>query len=129
LDSIAAYSSKVEPCKFFFYLVFGIVMAIFSIVFIVHIFCYVIVQKNNGPVDPVLNTMLVLIEQSAVKFAAIPIFILMGYYFLFCAHKGNVKLGMRFLFVSFYPIKPKETFVNSFFANCIVMNLYSVAVT
>jgi hypothetical protein len=43
LDSIAAYSAKVEPCKFFFYLVFGIVMAILSILFIVHIFCYIAV--------------------------------------------------------------------------------------
>jgi hypothetical protein len=36
---------------------------------------------------------------------------------------------MRFLFVSFYPIAPKETYSNSFFANCIVLNLYTVAVT
>ena len=53
----------------------------------------------------------------------------MGYYFFFCATKGNVKLGMRFLFITFYPIKAKETFVTSFFANCMIMNLYSVAVT
>lgn len=130
LDSIAAYASKVEPCRFFFYLVLGIVMAIWSLMFIVHIFCYLVALKPSGVAsNPFYNQMLSLIETSAVQFAAIPIFILCGYYFLFCAHKGNIKLGMRFLFVTFYPIAKKETFVNSFFANCIVINLYSVAVT
>jgi hypothetical protein len=62
-------------------------------------------------------------------FAVIPTFILLCYYFLFAAHKGSVALGMRFFFVSFYPIQKKETFANSFFANCIIMSLYSVAVS
>ena len=129
LDSIAAYNSKVEPLKFFFYLVFGICMAIFSIIFIFQVFTYMLVVKNGHYVNAFLNNMLFDIQNSPVFFITIGVFILMGYYVLLCAHKGNVKLGMRFLFISFYPIKEKETFINSFFANCIVMNLYAVAVT
>ena len=86
LDSVAAYASRVEPCKFFCYLLFGILMAIASLVFMTHIFCYLVVFKANGtPYNPFFNRMLSLIEASKVSFAAIPIFIIMGYYFLFCA--------------------------------------------
>jgi len=88
-----------------------------------------LVFKNGHYVNAFLNNMLFDIQNSPVFFIAIGVFILMGYYVLLCAHKGNIKLGMRFLFISFYPIKEKETFINSFFANCIVMNLYAVAVT
>lgn len=130
LDSIATYSKKVEPLKFLCYLIWGIFMGILSILFIVHIFCYLVVfNQFKVSSQPFFNNMLAMMEDSVMSFAAIPIFLLMGYYFLFCAHKGNIKLGMRFLFVTFYPVKPKETYVSSFFANCIVMNLYSVAVT
>ena len=96
----------------------------------VHIFCYIVSLKaNKVPSNPFFNNMLVLMDESVLKFATIPVFICLGYYLLFCAHKGNITLGMRFLFVQFYPISKKETFVNSFFANCIVMSLYAVAVT
>lgn len=130
LDSIAAYSSRVEPCRFVCYLIFGILMGIASLIFVIHIFCYLVTMLKNGvPSDPFLNSMLSKVEASVVQFAAIPMLIISGYYFLFCAQKGNIKLGMRFLFVSFYPIAKKETFANSFFVNCIVLSLYSVAVT
>lgn len=105
-------------------------MAIASLIFMVHIFCYIVSLKaNKVPSNPFFNNMLVLMDESVITFATIPVFICLGYYLLFCAHKGNITLGMRFLFVQFYPIQKKETFVNSFFANCIVMSLYSVAVT
>jgi len=44
-----------------------------------------------------------------------------------CALRGNVKLGLRFFFVSFYPIVPKETFINAFMANCLTVNLWMAA--
>jgi hypothetical protein len=130
LDQIAAYNLNVEPCKFVLWLVIGILFGIFSLVMMIHIFCNVAVfQANNVPSDPFLNTMFFKLEDSMLSVVTIPTMILCGYYFLLAAFKGNVKLGMRFLFVTFYPIQPKETFVNSFFINAIVLNLYSVAVT
>jgi len=104
-------------------------MGIFSVLFITQIFSDMIILKGNKTTNQFLNNMLFLIQQSPVFFFAIIIFILMGYYILFSASKGNVKLGMRFFFISFYPIKEKETFINSFFANCMLMSLYSVAAT
>ena len=84
---------------------FGIIMAILSLLFMTHIFCYIVSLKvNKIPSNAFLNNMLVRMENSQVMFAVIPTFILLCYYFLFVAHKGSVALGMRFFFVSFYPI-------------------------
>ena len=46
-----------------------------------------------------------------------------------CVQKGVTKLGLRFFFINFYPVIPKETFVNSFFANNLAMNLWCISVT
>jgi hypothetical protein len=99
-------------------------MGVASLVFVIHVYCYLIVGS-----DPFFNNMFVLIDKSSVSFASIPVLILIGYYLLLAAHKGQIKMGMRLMLVKFYPILPKETFVNAFFANCIVLNVYSVAVT
>jgi hypothetical protein len=40
---------------------------------------------------------------------------------------GNIKFGLRFFSITFYPLVPGETFVNSFFINAILMNLYTPA--
>lgn len=105
-------------------------MGIFSIVFMIHIFCYLVIFKPSGVAsNTFFNNMLTLIYNSSAKYLAIPVFCSMGYYWLFCAQKGNVKLGLRLGIVSFYTIVKHETFSNSFFANCILLNLYSVAVT
>lgn len=75
-------------------------MAIASLVFITHIFAYIVSLKyNKVPSNQFFNNMLVLMEDSVLVFVAIPTFIMLCYYFLFAAHKGNVTLGMRFLFV------------------------------
>lgn len=88
-----------------------------------------IVLKGSKVTNQFLNNMLFKMQTSPVFFFTIVVFIVMGYYVLFSATKGNIKLGMRFFFISFYPIKEKETFINSFFANCMIMNLYAVAAT
>ena len=38
-------------------------------------------------------------------------------------------MGLRFFVISFYPLVPRETFVNSFFANCLAMNLWMISLT
>ena len=40
---------------------------------------------------------------------------------------GNIKFGLRFFSITFYPLVPGETFVNSFLINAILMNLYTPA--
>ena len=42
---------------------------------------------------------------------------------------GNIKFGLRFFTMSFYPMMPKETFANSFIANAIIINIWMFALT
>ena len=64
-----------------------------------------------------------------MSFLSFLIFTLCGYYFLYCTHKGQTKIGLRFYGVQFYPIVPRQTFTSSFFGNCMVLNLQAVTIT
>jgi len=46
---------------------------------------------------------------------------------MFATVHGNIKFGLRFFSITFYPLVPGETFVNSFLINAILMNLYSTS--
>ena len=98
----------------------GIVLAVFSLLMIIHVFNYMALMVDNKTIDPFLNTMLEQIEASPVRFLSVLVFCFIGYYCYFAAAMGNIKFGLRFFFLSFYPVIPKETFVNSFMANCLV---------
>jgi len=58
LDMIAAYKDKVEPCKWTCYLVLGVLSAVLSVVFMIHIFLYAVLKVENKNVQPFLNDML-----------------------------------------------------------------------
>lgn len=127
LDKIASYNQKVEPLKYSMMLVLAIFMAILSVLMIIHTFCYIALKVDGKTVEPFLNDMLERIEVSRVGFLASVLMVCFGLFLTLCAVRGNVKLGLRFFFVSFYPILPKETFINSFMANCLVVNLWMTA--
>ena len=55
------------------------------------------------------------------------IFCFFGFYMFYATVLGNIKFGLRFFSLSFFPMVPKETFVNSFIANAFVMNIWMVA--
>ena len=74
-----------------------------------------------------MNDLIERIETSQVGFLATVMIVVIGLYMVIAALNGNIKLGLRFFFISFYPVVPKETFVNSFMANCMVMNLWMTA--
>jgi LMBR1 domain-containing protein 1 len=82
---------------------------------------------DGRPVNPFLNDMLESLEQSKVSVLATIVFALIGYYMMIAAIKGNVRVGMRVLCFTFYPLLPNETFVNSFVFNAILMNLWMFA--
>ena len=86
-------------------------------------------EVKNKSINSFMDGWLLLIENSPVKFFATLLIIFTGYYFVLSAFKGNVKLGLRFFFISFYPLVPRETFVNAFMANCLAMNLWMIALT
>jgi hypothetical protein len=116
----------VDPCYY------GFIIVVAAIAFILTIWYMVFTFKNaafKDVVDPFMDKYLVEIGQSPVSFVATLLLIFTGAYFMYSAFKGNVKLGLRFYVVTFYPLMPKETFVNAFMANCLIMNLWMVALT
>ena len=129
LDQIAAYNQKVDPCKYCLIMAFAIFALFLSIWYIVFTFMNVALLVNGRTVNDFMDGYLVYIENTPVKFISTLLLIFTGYYLVLAAFKGNVKVGLRFFIVSFYPLVPRETFVNSFMANCLVMNLWMVSLT
>lgn len=129
LDQIAAYNEKVDPCKYCLMMAFSVLAFFLSIWFITFTFMNVALQVNGRTINDFMDGYLVVIENSPASFIATLLLIFTGYYLTLAAFKGNVKVGLRFFVVTFYPLVPRETFVNSFMANCLVMNLWMIALT
>jgi LMBR1 domain-containing protein 1 len=104
LDNTAQYRKKVEPCWYVLKLILGILCLLISLILIVHLFLYVLLKVDGKSVKPFLNTVLEDIENSNASFFATVLFAFIGYYFMICAIKGNVKLGLRFFCFTFYPM-------------------------
>ena len=97
------YKDRVEPCQYTFYLLFGLFMLGMCIVVMTHIFDYVALTVNGLPIAPFLNQWLERIQSNnKSEFIAIVVFCFIGYYILYCAHKGHTKVGLRFYFLNFY---------------------------
>lgn len=111
------------------YLLGGGAMGLMSILFISHCFRYMSLNVEGKTLGPWMNLFLANIEDSVFSYLATVFFILWGLYCLLCAMMGHTKFGMRFFFVSFYPLSPKETFVNAFLANCLLFNIYAHSIT
>ena len=124
LDSSAQYKVKVEPLIYFFKLILGLVSIIISLIVMIHVFCYLLLIVNGRPVHPFLNNFLESLENSSASVLATILFAFIGYYLMIAAVKGNVRVGMRLLCFTFYPLLPNETFVNSFIFNAILMNIW-----
>ena len=129
LDNIAQYNRKVEPLKYSCKLITAVLMFILSVLIIIHTFCYVALKVDGREVEPFLNDLVERLQISVLGFLATVIVVVVGGFMIIAALNGNIKLGLRFFFISFYPIVPKETFVNSFMANCMVLNLWMTALT
>ena len=127
LDMVSSYNTTVEPIKFYLKLALGIFMAAVSLLMVIHWFSYMALQVDGKHVWPFLNDYLEKIEQSPAGFLATVFFVLIGFYFVAVTVRGNVKFGLRFFFVSFYPVVPRETFMNAFFANCLALNIWMAA--
>mmetsp|Transcript_1719 Transcript_1719/g.1627 ORF Transcript_1719/g.1627 Transcript_1719/m.1627 type:complete len:415 (+) Transcript_1719:234-1478(+) len=124
LDDTRQYNKKVEPMWYAMKLILGILAFIFSLILVIHLFVYVLLKVDGKSVGPFLNALLEKLENSSASFLATLLFSFIGFYLMFCTIKGNVKLGMRFFFFTFYPMVPKETFVNAFFFNALLINVW-----
>ena len=61
------------------------------------------------------------------SFLATPCFTAFGFYLFYATLMGNIKFGLRFFSLNFYPMVPRETFVNSFVVNAFLMNVWMYA--
>lgn len=117
--------SKLEPCLYVLKLLIGIFFILWSIVWLIHIILWVIAKSASDYVHPFLNGLLEGIRQINVDFISATIFALLAIYLLFATIKGNVKFGLRFFWITFYPLRPNETFVSSFVFNVWLIQLWT----
>ena len=113
-----------EPCYYLTKLFVGFLAFAWSVVMLTHFFLNVALKSDGKTIRPFLSDMLEKAEQSVVGFFGTVLLVIIGAYLVVASIRGNVKFGLRFFFVNFYPIVPRETFVNSFMANCLLFNLY-----
>ncbi len=74
--------------------------------------------------------MLVYLQASKAGFFAAIVYTYLILYLVWAVIKGNIKFGLRIPFiVRFYPMKPNETWMNSFLFNIILMLMASAGIT
>ena len=96
---------KVEPLVYCLKLIFGIFLAIISVLWFFHILLYNIIVINGSPASPFFNDILNKIEVSNVSVVATVIFEGLALFLLFAAIKGNIKFGVRCFCFTFFPVR------------------------
>lgn len=101
-------------------LVVGIICAILSVTWVLHILLYICAEKwmpNKQPITPFLNGMFSGFE-GALYPLGVAFFALFTLYLLLCVIMGCLKFGMRvFLFFSIHPMRYQNTPLNSILFN------------
>ena len=113
-----------NPLLYWAYLFLGIMCAVYAILWVLHIFLYVLP-------DPYLGTFLNRIFVWADGFWGLlgsTLFMTFTFFLLWAVIKGNIKFGARFMMVEIHPMKYKGTLMNSFLFNTALILLASLAV-
>ena len=113
-----------NPLLYWAYLVLGILCAVYAILWVLHIFIYVLP-------DPYLGTFLNRIFVWADGFWGLlgsALFMSFTFFLLWAVIKGNIKFGARFMLIEIHPMKYKGTLMNSFLFNTGLILLASLAV-
>lgn len=100
----------------------GIIGAIISAMWIIHIFVY-----NTLDASPFLNVMLIDLD-NAFSLLGVAAYALFAFYLLWCTFKGQIKIGMRLLFFQIHPMKQGDTTVNSLLFNVGLLLAAAIAV-
>lgn len=103
----------------------GIVGLCLSTAWIIHIGLYML--PITGPVSPFLNLAFIALDKTFVLLgvAAFGAFCL---YLMVVAMKGNFMLGLNFVFVKLYPMRPGATMVSSLLVNTAIILTMTPAV-
>lgn len=110
-------------------LLLGLMSAVISVFFMIHIFMYAALRVENKNVQQFLNAAVDKLYPTLAGWLGLAIMTLTCGYFLAATVVGNYKFGVRFFFTNFYPLVPKQTFSNYFFANCLNMNIWMFSLT
>lgn len=117
-----------NPLEYFAKLIFGIICAILSLCWFIHIGIFVLPRK---PVYSFLNGFFIILEDNVPGFPLFGVlaFAIFAFYLLWCTIKGNFRLGLRFLFFKIYPMEVGNTLMNAFLANTWIMMLCAIPAT
>jgi len=106
-----------------FKLVLGVLGALVSFTWLLHICLFVLPSK---PIHPFLNSYFNALEIPGFDLFGVCAFGTWAYYLLWCVIKGNFKLGVRFLIWKIYPMEINNTMMNSFLFNTFIILICSV---
>ena len=121
--------TKRSPLWYPFYLVIGLVCLCVSVLWILQILLYILINTNGLSASPLLNKVLNGLNTHGTSFLSTIIFCLLTMYLMLAVLKGNVKFGLRFFFCcKAHPIKKDNTPMNSMLFNCLLILISSVAV-
>lgn len=111
--------------KIIFTVLAGIICALISIIWLIHIFLWMIWIP---PIFPFLNSLLDALEFYVFPVLAWAVYLFFVYYLLLCVLYGVIRIFANIPFINFYPMKYRDTLLNGFLVNCGVMLLASVTV-
>ena len=130
----ADYNRRAHPIWYAIKLVLGIIFAIISLFWVLHMYFYLnfsllfmLIRSSGLPNHSFLNNLFVWLEEKHTGFIGVIFFGFFAYYILWACIKGNIMFGLRFFCVTFYPMVPNETFMNSFIVNVLLFNVWSIA--
>lgn len=122
--------SKKSPLWYPFYLFLGIICFIITVLWLLQILLYILINTDGDKKIPFLNDVLTGLETPGTSFLSTIIYCLLTMYLMMAVVKGNVKFGLRFFcFCKAHPIKKDNTPMNSMLFNSMLVLLTSVAVT
>ncbi|TPX33356.1 hypothetical protein SmJEL517_g03727 [Synchytrium microbalum] len=107
--------------------VLGIIGCFISFFWVLHVILYTLpVVTDSYPISPFLNSFFDSVNQ--VPFLGIAFYALFAFYLLACVVKGNIKLGMKILFITIHPLRFGETMMNSMVFNVGIILFCSLSV-
>jgi LMBR1 domain-containing protein 1 len=111
-------------------LVFGILFAIMSILWILHTILFTLIKQYTSTAPTTfLNGLFGAFESPGLYPFGVALFGTFSLYLLLCVVKGCLKFGMRiFIFFSIHPMKMKGTPLNSILFNVLIMLITSATV-
>jgi len=119
--------SRVRNCMKWCKLFAGIFLLMFNIVWFFHLLLDVLITINGQPITTFFNVILDWLIGKSVEFVAAILFIILSFYLMLSAFKGNIKFGLRCFCMTFYPMTPNETYMNSFYFNAILANIWGMS--